>query len=175
MEISREGAKDIAAKGRWRFFAKIRETFMLRAFAFFKIPMLHFMGPVVEEISDERCVVRIPLYRRTRNHLKSMYFAVLAAGADCAGGLIALRFIRKSGGHVSLVFKDFKAEFLKRAEADVWFTCEDGPAIRDLVAEAISSGQRVQRSINITATVPSKLGSEPVAKFEMTLSLKAQG
>ena len=115
-----------------------KETFLLRAFGFLKIPMLFFVSPSVVEVTDERCVVRIALNRKTKNHLKSMYFGVLAAGADCAGGLIAMRMIHQDGDRMNLIFKDFHADFLKRAEGDVLFTCEDGAGIRALVQKASS-------------------------------------
>lgn len=151
---------------------RFRETFLLRAFGFLKIPMLFFISPTVLEVSTERCVVRVPLSRKTKNHLNSMYFGVLAAGADCAGGLIAMRLIQDEGNQVSLIFKDFHAEFLKRAEGDVLFTSENGAAIRETVKKAIRSGERENVPVQVIATVPSKLGDEPVAKFTLTLSLK---
>jgi acyl-coenzyme A thioesterase PaaI-like protein len=154
------------------YLEKLNATFKLRAFTFFKIPLLFYVSPSVEEINSDRCVVRIPLKRRTKNHLNVMYFGVLCTGADCAGGLMAMRLIQESGRNVSLLFKDFKAEFLKRAEGDVFFTCEDGPAIRAQVDKAMASDDRVNAPVRLTATVPSKLGSEPVALFELTLTLK---
>jgi len=149
-----------------------KDTLLLRLFALARIPMLWYLRPVVEEIGDDRGVVRIPLRRRTRNHLGSMYFGVLCAGADMAGGLIALKLIRESGQPVSFVFKDFKAEFLKRAEHDVLFVCEDGAKLKALVDQAISSSKRTQATVAVSALVPSKLGPEPAANFELTISLK---
>jgi acyl-coenzyme A thioesterase PaaI-like protein len=151
---------------------KVRETFLLRAFGFLKIPMLFFVSPTVVEVKDKRCVIKISLNRKTKNHLNSMYFGVLAAGADCAGGLIAMRQIQSEGNQVSLIFKDFHAEFLKRAEGDVFFTCEQGEEIRQFVRKTMESGERENMPVHITATVPSKFGEEPVAKFILTLSLK---
>ncbi len=151
----------------------LRETFFLRAFGLTKIPMLFFISPTVLELSDEKCVVKVPLSRRSSNHLNSMYFGALAAGADCAGGLIAMRLIHTEGkGQVNLIFKDFKADFLKRAEGDVHFTCTQGKDVGDLVRRAIDSGERVSMPVQVTATVPSLLGEEPVAQFTLTLSLK---
>jgi hypothetical protein len=152
--------------------SKYRDTFYLRAFGLLKVPVLFFISPSVMELSEARCVVKVPLSKRTKNHLNSMYLVVLAAGADCAGGLIAMRQIQEEGNLVSLVFKDFQASFLKRAEGDVLFTCEDGEAIRKLVQKATESGERENMPVRVTATVPSKLGSEPVAEFTLTLSLK---
>jgi acyl-coenzyme A thioesterase PaaI-like protein len=153
---------------------KFRDTLFLRAFTFFKIPLLYYVSPVVEKMDDDLCVVRIPLRRRTKNHMNAMYFAVLAAGADCAGGFMAMRLLQKAGGGASLLFKDFKAEFLKRAEGDVFFTCREGASIRAAVEEAMRTGGRIHLPVHVTATVPSKLGAEPVAEFELTLSLKGR-
>lgn len=149
-----------------------RETLFLKAWAFAKVPMIWLTGASVVEAGDERCVIRIPFRRRNRNHLRSVYFGVLCIGADVAGGFLAMRQIRAGGGGVSLIFKDFRAEFLKRAEGDVLFTCEDGVAIAGLVGKARESGERENMMVRVTATVPSKLGDEPVARFELTLSLK---
>jgi acyl-coenzyme A thioesterase PaaI-like protein len=151
----------------------LKETVLLRTFGLLKIPMLFFISPSVVELSDDRCVVKVPLSRRTQNHLHSMYFGALAAGADCAGGLIAMRLIETEGqGKVSLIFKDFSAEFLKRAEGDVHFTCTQGAEIQALVRKAIETGVRQNLPVRITATVPSKMADVPVAQFILTLSLK---
>jgi len=148
------------------------ETFKVRLWAALKIPHLFFIRPSVVELDDHRCVVRVPLTRRTRNHLGSMYFGSLCAGADTAGGLIAFREIGRTGGRVSLIFKEFRAEFLKRPEGDVHFICEEGDAIRNLVHAALETGERQTLPVHITATVPLKFGDEPVARFELMLSLK---
>ena len=101
-----------------------------------------------------------------------MYFGALCAGADLAGALMAMRRIDASGARVSLIFKDVSAQFHKRAEGDVRFSCEDGAAIGDLVRRAVESGQREELPVSIVATVPDKLGDEPVASFVLTLSIK---
>ncbi len=150
----------------------IKDTVSVRLWALTKVPLLAWVRPTVEYLDDAKTVVRIPLNRRTKNHLNSMYFGVLACGADIAGGLIAIRHIGKASEKVSLVFKDFKAEFLKRPEADTLFTCVDGKEVERLVEEAIRTGERVNQTVHVVATCPNKFGDEPVAKFELTLSLK---
>ena len=151
---------------------RVKETFWLRAFGLLKVRMLLFVSPSVVELNETRCEIKIPLNRRTKNHLNSMYFGVLAAGADCAGGMIAMRMIQQEGDQASLLFKEFHAEFLKRAEGDTHFICEDGAAIREMVKRALLSGERENMPVHVTAKVPSKLGDEPVAKFTLTLSIK---
>jgi acyl-coenzyme A thioesterase PaaI-like protein len=151
----------------------LKETLFVRSWSFAKVKMLWLTSPSVIELNDERTVVRIPLNWRTKNHLGSMYFGVLCIGADCAGGLIAMKEIQKSGKKISLIFADFKAEFHKRPEGDVHFTCEDGAAIRALVQRTIASGERESIPVTVIATVP-KISNEPVASFVLTLSLKAR-
>jgi acyl-coenzyme A thioesterase PaaI-like protein len=155
----------------------VRETLKVRTLGILKIPVLFFLSPSVLELNDYRCVVKIPLTYRSKNHLGSMYFGALAAGADLAGGLIGWKIsdefaAKTKKKKINLIFKDFKAEFLKRAEGDVHFTCEEGQAVRQLVEKVALTGERDQIQVNITATVPSKLGNEPVARFVLTLSMK---
>jgi len=151
---------------------RARPTLQVRAFGLLKVPLLAAVRPVVLELDAQRCVVRIPLRRFTRNHLGSMYFGALAIGADVAGGLLAFIALQESRQPISLIFKDLHAEFFRRAEGDVHFTCESGAAQRELVERAASTGERVELPVTVVATVPELAGNEPVARFVLTLSLK---
>lgn len=77
--------------------------------------MILYVRPSVMEISNERVVVRIPLRRKTRNHIGSMYFGALSVGADCAVGALATHLIKQQAEHISLIFRNFSAEFHMRA------------------------------------------------------------
>lgn len=154
-------------------FDRFKQTFGMRLFGWLKIPLLASVRPSVVELSETRCVVRVPLRRWTRNHWGSMYFGALAIGADCAGGLLAMDQIQRSGGGVSLVFKSFQATFLKRPESDVYFSCDDGEAIRDQVRRTLASEERITEPMHIQAAVKTAEGAfEPVATFVLELSLK---
>lgn len=144
---------------------------LIRLFGLTKVPMIWYCRPKVIEHTDEKIEIKIPLRRRTKNHLGSMYFGVLAVGADITGGFLAMDPIQESGRKIALIFKDFKADFLKRPEGDVHFICNDGAAIKELVDKAANSTERFNYKLNIDAVVPS-ISSEVVAKFELTLSLK---
>ena len=140
-------------------------------FGFMRIPLIFFCRPKVVSITDTTLEVKIRFNRRTKNHLNSMYFGVLSVGADVTGGFLAMKSIRKSQSMISLIFKDFHADFLKRAEGDVHFICEDGLAIQNSVTLTQQTGERQNLPIHITATVPT-ISDEPVAKFILTLSIK---
>lgn len=149
----------------------LSDTAYIRLFGLLKVPMLWFIRPEVISLSDAECVIKIPFVRKNKNHLGSVYFGVMCAAADAAGGFLAMKLIDKSGHRVALSFKDFNAKFLRRAHGDCYFTNKDGLAVKDLVEKAIATGERVEMPVHVTATVPSD-SDEPVAEFVLRLSLK---
>ena len=151
---------------------KYQDTMFVRLFGFMKVPLIFWVSPSVVTMNDQECVIKIPLNRRTKNHLNSMYFGVLCTGADIAGGLVAMNEITNSGKKVALSFKDFKADFLKRAEGDVHFKVTQIPEIKKFVAEVIKSGERMNFPVEIKAFVPNINPAEEVATVVLTLSLK---
>ena len=151
---------------------RLRATLALRAWAFTKIRLISYVRPRVVDLTAERCEILVPLSWRTRNHLRSMYFGALCTGADAAAALIGLKSSQDAGGRVAVIFKDMRAEFFKRAEADVHFACEQGREISELIAKADVSGQRQYLPVHVVATVPKLFASDPVARFTLTLSVK---
>lgn len=148
------------------------ENAFMQFFGATKVPVLFFLQPRVVELSHSTCVIKIPLTWRSKNHLKSMYFGALAAGADCAGGFMAMKTAFDQKLPVNIVFKDFKAEFLRRATDDVYFICEDGEAVSAMMQEAQRSGERQNLVVTVMAYVLSDRPEDPVARFELTLSAK---
>jgi len=153
-------------------FERFKMNCFMLLFGLKDIPLIGTAGVRIVEMDDQTCVITVPFKRRNKNHLNSMYFGALAIGADCAGALMALVENRRRGYPVNFVFKDFQADFLKRAEADTFFTCKDAPAVRAAFDEALRTGERVNVPLRVVATTPAKLGAEPVATFQLTLSLK---
>jgi len=143
----------------------------LTFFGITKIPLLWFCRPKIINFNPDLVEIKIPLRRRTKNHLNSMYFGALSVGADITGGFLAMMCIQESNKKVALIFKDFKADFLKRAEGDVHFKCYQGSEISKLVEKTIESGQRENMIVNIEAIAPS-ISNDVVAQFQLTLSLK---
>lgn len=147
----------------------------LNLFGFLKVPLIWSCRPKILVLNERSIEIRIPLKRRNKNHLNSMYFGVLAVGADVAGGFMAMHKAQQRGSKVSLAFKAVSAEFLKRPEADVHFHCHDGQLIDSMLDETIATGERVNQTVKIIATCPSLHGDEPMAEFHLTLSLKRIG
>ena len=150
-----------------------KTTWIVRLWALRNVFLLWLVGPRIIEVNERRCEMTIPLNWRTRRRdIHAMYLGTLCMGADIAGGLIAFRIMTRSKEPLSFVFKDIRGEFFKRAEDDVHFACEDGPLIQQMVARANASGEREEALVRVVARVPKKLGDEPVARFELTLSVK---
>lgn len=146
-------------------------AWMLRLMGIFKIPLIGYVKPRLLQITDDEVLVRIRLRRRTKNHLKSMYFGALAVGADVTAGLHAFYFCDELKVRPSFAFKGMKAEFIKRAETDVEFICTEGAAIREQVLRAIETKERQNHWVKVTAT---DLSGEVVALFEMEISIKVK-
>ncbi|OGQ67777.1 MAG: hypothetical protein A3F89_02100 [Deltaproteobacteria bacterium RIFCSPLOWO2_12_FULL_50_11] len=150
------------------------DTLLLRTFGWLRIPLIALVQPKVICLTKERTEIKIPLNYVTKNHLNCMYFGALTIGADCTGGLFALHYIHKTGNKINFLFKDFKADFLRRAESDVHFINKEGPKIITAIKQAIKTGERINKSVHITAITPKVSGNDPVARFALTLSLKVK-
>ena len=146
-----------------------RMRFMIYLLGKLKIPMIGYVSPSLIELTDEKATVKIKLRRRTKNHLRSMYFGALAIGADLVGGIHAFYYAEKTNAKISFAFKDLKADFLMRAESDVLFTTKDGLIIQEAMQKALSENTRINQPVTIKAFNTS---GEKVAEFVVTASFK---
>ena len=151
----------------------LKMTALINAYSALTIPLLAFVTPTVVELGESRSMVRIRLGMRSRNHLGVMYFGALSMGAELSIALRAIKAINDSGRKVDFIFKDFQADFLKRADGHTNFVCDEGAAVAALVAETVSDFERHTKTFTGFAFVPNKGGeAEPVMKYKLTLSMK---
>lgn len=150
-------------------------NWQLWLFGLFKIPLIGFCRPKIIELDDERIVIRIRLNRRTKNHLNSLYFGAFAIGADLSGGFHAFWLGKRFNRKISLAFKGLKADFLKRAEDDVFFVSDSGKTIKEMFDESVKSGERQTQDIPIVAYTGYPNNLDPVAEFSIGLSIKDKG
>ncbi|WP_133130901.1 DUF4442 domain-containing protein [Legionella yabuuchiae] len=143
-------------------------------FGRFKVPMIGYTRPRLVHLSHTEIVVKLPLTRRTKNHLNSMYFGALAVGADIAGGLHGFYHAESAKVKASLVFKSFQANFLSRPESDVYFVSTMGDTVKSMIEASKQSGERINKPIKVTAYThydhPEQ--AQEVAHFVLELSLK---
>lgn len=152
--------------------ALTRFKFFLWYFGHFKVAMIGYLRPRLIKLSDTDIIICLPLRRRSRNHLNSMYFGALAVGADLAGGLHGFYHANLAQCKVSLAFKSFQAQFLRRPESDVYFVCTSGDTVKQMIEESKVTKQRINKAINIKAYTDYLTQPEEVADFILELSLK---
>lgn len=136
-----------------------------------KIPMIGYLRPKLMILNDNKVVVRIALSRRSKNHLKSMYFGSLAVGADLAAGIHAFYFAENLGKKVNFAFKSMEGQFLKRAESDIWFHMNDGQLVKDIIEEAFETQERINKMVQVDAI---DKNDEIVAQFKMEISVRVR-
>jgi hypothetical protein len=149
-----------------------RFKFFLWRFGRFKVSMIGYLRPQLLELTAQKIVIKLKLNRRSKNHLHSMYFGALAVGADLAGGLHAFYHAELAKVNLSLAFKSFQAQFLRRPESDVYFMCEMGNAVKEMIAESVATGERINKPIDVAAYIGYPDHLEEVARFVLELSLK---
>lgn len=146
--------------------------YFLWYFGHVKVPLIGHLKPKLLTLTDEKIVVMLPLKRRSKNHLNSMYFGALAVGADLAGGLHGFYHANRLKLNVSLAFKSFQAQFHKRPESDVYFICDDGDKVKTMLLDSQKTGERINHLLTIKAYTTYPDNPELVADFKLELSIK---
>lgn len=150
---------------------KTKYNYLIKALSFFKVPLLFSASPKVIEFTDTITTAYLPLSRKNKNHVGSMYFGALAMGAELSIALMAIKGTNESKHKVVFIFKDFSAQFLKRADKGVYFTCEEANLAMDIIREAEESGERVEKTMKGYAYTDKKT-KEPILTYTLTLSVK---
>lgn len=138
---------------------------------FWKIPMLHYTRPKLLLIDEEHIILKIKLRRRTKNHLRSMYFGALCVGADIGAGVFTLYHADLQKLKISFAFKSMSVQFVQRAESHVRFICKDGDKLKRMIADCKETGKRQNQVVAVEALNES---NELVATFMMEASAKGR-
>ncbi|KYG65129.1 DUF4442 domain-containing protein [Bdellovibrio bacteriovorus] len=147
-------------------------TAFVNLYGLLKIPLVLFVNPRVIESTAQRFVLKIPLNYRTKNHLNSMYFGALGIGAELSIAAAAVVAISESKQKIDFIFKDFSGQYIKRADGDVHFICDEIEAVRSLIEESKTNPARLERKMKGYAVVPKSNPTEPVMTYELTLSVR---
>ena len=124
-----------------QFIQLIKHPVKFRLFLLMKLPSAFFCGVRVHHISKEKAEVTVPYKWLSQNPFKSTYFACLAMAAEMSTGLLAMMSTYKSDPPVSMLVVGLQATYFKKATGIATFICEDGNAINNTIAEAVSSGE----------------------------------
>lgn len=149
----------------------IRSGWKLKLYFFKNLPSALWWDFKVKSASVARAEVTIPYNWRTRNPFKSIYFAALAGAGEISTGIMA-NLARMSGGDVSMLVLEQRAEFVKKATGIITFTCEDGEKVFETVKTAIETRQ--PQTLTMLGTGRNIKG-EIVARVHITWTFKLRG
>ncbi len=138
---------------------------------FTKLPAAWLSGLRVREVGEARAVVTVPFKWLTQNPFKSIYFACQAMAAEMSTGVLAMGHIYESKPAVSMLVTGMQATFFKKGTSKVFFTCNDGLAIKNAVKKAIESGEG--QKVLVTSRGTNSSG-ELISEFKIEWSFKAR-
>lgn len=103
------------------------------------LPSAVFWGFKVVSLDENKCAVSIPYSWRTQNPFKSIYFAALAGAAELSTGALCQMYLSDRSPHSMLVI-GFRAEYSKKANSKIVFTCDQGLELGKLLDSFDKSG-----------------------------------
>lgn len=112
--------------------SKMTNSFLFWWIMLFKLPSANFWKLKVKSLSLEKCEITMPYFWRTQNPFQSIYFAALAGAGELSTGLLC-QLALAGKGKFSMLVVDFKAEFHKKANQKITFTCEQGLELNEMI------------------------------------------
>lgn len=153
-----------------KLLANLNTPWKMRFYFLQKLPSLWAWGVRIKMCTPQRAEVTIPFNWRSQNPFRSTYFAALAGAAELSTGTLGL--IASAGrGRVSMLVVKVEAQYFKKADQTVTFTCEDGEAIIATIDRAIRTGEGQQITATSTGTLPN---GDLACKVWITWSFKAK-
>ena len=116
----------------------------INRFLFFKLPSAWISGIRLKSINDNEAIVTAKHRWINQNPFNSMYFAVLAMGAELSTGILVMKKIQDTGKTISMLVTGTQGEFTKKARGRIRFICKDGQLIDDQIRKTIKTGEGVQ-------------------------------
>ncbi len=113
----------------------------LNAFLFFKLPSAFWCGVRLKEINSNSCNATVRENWINKNPFHSIYFAVLAMGAELTTGALVLNEIKNSKRSISMLVLNSKASFNKKANGKIHFTCNNVGNISEAIQKTIATGE----------------------------------
>jgi acyl-coenzyme A thioesterase PaaI-like protein len=132
-----------------------------------RLPSAVFWRLRITQLDEENCKVTIPYLWRTQNPFKSIYFAAMAGAAELSTGALC-QLAMAGKGKFSMLVTDFRAEYYKKANEKITFTCNQGSEL----AKIIENLEQNQTHTLTMISSGSNTSGELVAKFFVTWSFK---
>lgn len=135
------------------------------------LPMGLLSGIRLTYLDEEKSVAEVPFWWLNKNPFTSIYFAVQSMAAELSTAAPVILALKGLDTDVAFIIVELKAEFIKKAQSRVEFTCEEYMNIHDAMAKLSKPGD----TITVTAkTVGRDISDEEVARFYFTWSFKVR-
>ena len=140
----------------------------MRLYFLQKLPSLYFWGVRIKKCTLQKAEVTIPFSWRTQNPFRSTYFAALSGAAELSTGTLALLGLA-GRERISMLVVEISAQYFKKADATVTFTCEQGETLIAAIDKAMETGESQQFVANTTGRLPN---GEVACEMQITWSFK---
>jgi len=147
----------------------MKSPFQYNLYNFFKLPSVWWCGIRVKSVNEESCLVSVKHRWINQNPFKSMFWAVQGMAAELSTGLLLMNEIARTKKSFSMLVLNNKANFSKKANGRISFSCNQGLQIKECLNKAISSGTPQTIWLN-SSGLDSK--GDTVSKFSFEWSLK---
>ena len=152
---------------------KFRDDFLSplkqRLFYLKSLPMGLISGIRITHLDEEKAITEVPYRWRNKNPFRSMYFAVQSMAAELSTAAPVFMALKGVDANIAFIIVDLKAEFVKKAQSKVTFSCAD---YKEIYA-AISKMNQPDDTVIITAkSVGRDADGNEVATFYFTWSFK---
>jgi hypothetical protein len=151
----------------WSYQGKMTNPIVFWFAMLAKLPTAIFWKLRIKTLTPQKCEVSIPYFWRSQNPFKSIYFAALAGAAELSTGALCQLAIAGKG-KFSMLVVDFRAEYFKKADDKILFTCSQGRELFELIDSINVNG--TSQLMMISHGTNSK--GEEVARFYVTWSFK---
>ncbi len=121
------------------------------------------------QLDETASVSEVPMRWGNKNPFNSMYFAVQSMAAELSTAAPILMALKGSDADIALIIVDLKAEFVKKAQSKVTFSCVEVDKITNAVAQLKCAGDIA----TVTArTTGRDVDDNEVASFYFTWSFR---
>lgn len=140
-------------------------------FLFMKLPSAFLCGVRLRSLDEETCVTSVPYKWLSQNPFNSIYFACQAMAAEMSTGMLALGHTYQSKPAISMLVIALEAQYFKKATSRIYFTCNNGLAVKEAIERSKSIGEG--QTVECISTGRNSSG-EAISEFKITWSFKAR-
>ena len=128
-------------------------------------------GIKLTHLDEKKSVTEVPFRWRNKNPFRSMYFAVQCMAAELSTAAPVFMALKGVDANIAFIIVDLKAEFVKKAQSKVTFSCTD----YEEIFTAISKLNKSDDTVTIKAkSVGRNADNNEVAVFYFTWSFKVR-